>query len=62
MMSVFFFKSDEKSCSTGVCIHVFWHVINEHHWFSGKISACHAGASGSIIDNPTSSVTNEYPE
>ena len=20
----------------------------EHHWFSGKISACHAGASGSI--------------
>ena len=21
---------------------------HEHHWFSGKISACHAGASGSI--------------
>ena len=23
-------------------------LFSQHHWFSGKISACHAGASGSI--------------
>ena len=36
--------------------------ISQHHWFSGKISACQAGASGSISDVRThSDDINESP-
>ena len=27
---------------------IFLMTSEQHHWFSGKISACQAGASGSI--------------
>ena len=29
---------------------IFLVTSEQHHWFSGKISACQAGASGSIGD------------
>jgi hypothetical protein len=33
---------------------------SQHHWFSGKISACHAGASGSI--RHPAPVSHDSPE
>ena len=38
---------------------IFLMTSEQHHWFSGKISACQAGASGSI-GNRTRSDTDDH--